>query len=60
MWLNPCGYPSPYEITINTPINIDFSKMRDQVNTSLGTMEVSIRNYVSIHLPMPRGNGHSE
>uniref|UniRef100_A0A182VV71 Uncharacterized protein n=1 Tax=Anopheles minimus TaxID=112268 RepID=A0A182VV71_9DIPT len=59
MWLNPCGYPSPYEITINTPINIDFSKMRDQVNTSLGTMEVSIRNYTKTIFGVPMDRHHT-
>uniref|UniRef100_A0A182YR83 Uncharacterized protein n=1 Tax=Anopheles stephensi TaxID=30069 RepID=A0A182YR83_ANOST len=59
MWLNPCGYPSPYEITINTPINIDFSKMRDQVNTSLGTMELSIRNYTKTIFGVPMDRHHT-
>ncbi|XP_050079293.1 uncharacterized protein LOC126566765 [Anopheles maculipalpis] len=59
MWLNPCGYPSPYEITINTPINIDLSKMRDQVNTSLGTMEVSIRNYTKTIFGVPMDRHHT-
>ncbi|XP_052867015.1 uncharacterized protein LOC128273100 [Anopheles cruzii] len=60
MWLNPCGYPSPYEITINTPINnVDFSKMRDQVNTSLGTVEVSIRNYTKTIFGVPMDRHHT-
>uniref|UniRef100_A0A182P0U8 Uncharacterized protein n=1 Tax=Anopheles epiroticus TaxID=199890 RepID=A0A182P0U8_9DIPT len=59
MWLNPCGYTSPYEITINTPINIDFTKMRDQVNTSLGTMEVSIRNYTKTIFGVPMDRHHT-
>uniref|UniRef100_A0A182QSF4 Uncharacterized protein n=1 Tax=Anopheles farauti TaxID=69004 RepID=A0A182QSF4_9DIPT len=59
MWLNPCGYPSPYEITFNAPINIDFSKMRDQVNTSLGTMEVSIRNYTKTIFGVPMDRHHT-
>lgn len=52
MWSNPCGYPSPFDITLSTPENeVDLSKMRDQMNMSLGTVEVSIKNYVSIPAP---------
>ncbi|XP_053661157.1 uncharacterized protein LOC128710137 [Anopheles marshallii] len=59
MWLNPCGYPSPYEIKISTPINVDLAKMRDQVNTSLGTMEVSIRNYTKTIFGVPIDRHHT-
>ncbi|XP_058127279.1 uncharacterized protein LOC131290691 [Anopheles ziemanni] len=60
MWLNPCGYPSPYEIEVNTPIqNVDLSKMRDQVNSSLGTVEVSIRNYTKTIFGVPMDRHHT-
>ncbi|XP_050099246.1 uncharacterized protein LOC126579738 [Anopheles aquasalis] len=60
MWSNPCGYPSPFDITLSTPENeVDLSKMRDQMNMSLGTVEVSIKNYTKTIFGVPLDRHHT-
>ncbi|XP_049544569.1 uncharacterized protein LOC125956558 [Anopheles darlingi] len=61
MWSNPCGYPTPLEpITLGPPDNqVDLSKMRDQMNMSLGTVEVSIKNYTKTIFGVPLDRHHT-